>query len=214
MVSKYLKALALTAIILVIGLAAINYMDNLRSQSLSDEVDARALDLQASAQLLLYESVFSGDDVCRYILGRVESEKAETGKVLRELETAEKTRLFSDSGILKKKYLLQNVELYLLVTKAINDCGSYAIKPVVYFYPDKYYCAECASQAAVLDSVVQACPEVRVFAFPSDLGIPVIEVLMKKYGIERFPTLLYNGEKHDSLVSEGSLKQGLGCKTP
>ena len=104
------------------------------------------------------------------------------------------------------------MELYLLVTKAQKQCGSGEIKPVVYFYPDKYYCPECATQAAILDSVVNACPQVRVFAFPADLRVPVIDLLVKKYAIEKYPGLVFNGKSAQTPISgEQDLKQQLGC---
>ncbi len=211
MVNKYFKALILTAAILAIGLFSINYMDNSRAQSISDGLESRALELQATQQLFFYESVFPDDDICPALSARIESQKTEAGKALAEIEAAGKSRLFSDSGLLKRKFILQNVELYLLISKAVNDCGSGAVKPVVYFYPDEYYCAECASQAAALDEVAAKCSDVRVFAFPTDLGIPVIDVLMGKYGVAKYPTLLFNGKKVDYIVSAEALMQELSC---
>src|SRR3989344_2645141 len=212
MVSKYIKALALTIVILGIGLVAINYLDDSRAGALANAIEERDLDLQASQQLFLYESVFSGDDVCPVILAHIDSQKSQASKILSEIEQAEKNRLFPDTGLLKRRFLLQNVELYLLVTRAAKDCGSADLKPVVYFYPDKYYCAECASQAAILDSVTAQCRDVRVFAFPGDLEIPVIYLLKQKYGIQKYPSLFLNSGKHDSLVSESTLKSELGCQ--
>ena len=116
--------------------------------------------------------------------------------------------------VAKRKFILQNIELYLLVSKAEKDCGLAAVKPVVYFYPDKYYCADCASQAAVLDSVVAQCPQVRVFAFPTDLEIPVIDMLTRKYEVEKYPTIIFGGKKRDSIVSAQELKEALSCNVP
>ena len=66
----------------------------------------------------------------------------------------------------------------------------------------------------MLDSVVSKCSNVRVFAFPTDLDIPLIDVLAQKYGVEKYPTLVFSGVKRDSLVSEIVLKDALGCKAP
>src|SRR3989344_3542535 len=195
MVSKYIKALALTAVILAFGLVEINYLDDMRAKSLERIVDEGALELQASQQLFLYESVFGDEDVCSIILKRVESQKLRASKVLSELEAANSGRLFPGDSSLKKKFLLQNVELYLLANKAILECGDSSIYPVVYFYPDEYYCADCASQALVLDSIVSKCQSVRVFAFPTDLNIPVIELLEAKYGVKSVPTVIAGNEK-------------------
>ena len=54
MVSKYIKALALTIVILGIGLVAINYLDDSRAGALANAIEERDLDLQASQQLFLY----------------------------------------------------------------------------------------------------------------------------------------------------------------
>src|SRR3989344_1036598 len=214
MVSKYLKALALTLVILAVRLFTINYLDEMRANNLANTVEESALELQASQQLFLYESIFPEENICGVLLKRIELQKTNAAKVLGELETARKNSLFPDSGLLKKKFILQNLDLYLLIAKAEKECALREVKPVLYFYPDKYYCAECASQALVLDSVVSKCSNVRVFAFPTDLDIPLIDVLAQKYGVEKYPTLVFSGVKRDYLVSEIVLKDALGCKAP
>jgi len=211
MVSKYFKAIALTLVILAIGLVAINYLDNERAANIGKTVERGSLDLQASQQLFLYESVFPNEDVCPAIESAIELQKVRAGAILSDIKASETNRLFPDSGLLKEKFLLQNVELYLLVEKSIKECGSEGIKPVIYFYPDKYYCVECATQAVILDSLVGKCSEARVFAFPTDLGVPVIGLLVKKYGISKYPTLVINGEKYEGVVSQAILSQKLGC---
>ena len=155
MVSKYIKALFLTLIVLAVGLIAISYLDDQRARGLEAIVEEAALDVQASQQLFLYESIFTDEDICVALSAGIES--------------------------------------------------------VVYFYPDAYFCTECASQAVILDSVVRQCSEARVFAFPGDLGIPVINLLAEKYGVEKYPTLIVNDRKFDYVVSEQELKQALGC---
>ncbi|MCR4368316.1 MAG: hypothetical protein NUV67_00220 [archaeon] len=211
MVSKYLKALALTLVILAIGLYAINYLDNVRSEGIARILEENALGIQASAQLYAYESVFPEENVCGFVLSRIESQKTEAGKLLAELEASQANRLFPDSGLLKKKFLLQNIELYLLTAKAQKECPESQLVPVLYFYTENEFVADEASQAKILDSIVSECQNVRVFAFPHDEGIPVVEILVHKYGVSKSPSVVVGNELIQGIVGEVVLRQKLSC---
>ena len=212
MVNRYLKAFFLTLAILIVGLVAISFIDNSRLSSISDSVESSSLELQASQQLFLYEAVFPDETLCSVLNKRIELQKNQSISVLNEIESAQNNSLFGNTGLLKKKFLLQNVELYLLIKKAENDCGSKEIIPILYFFPDKVYCADCASQAKVLDSVAAKCSNVRVFAFPTDLDVPVIDLLSAKYSVKTHPSLVVNDKKLEGVISEPGLLKEFSCR--
>lgn len=212
MVSKYLKALALTIILLSLGLILISYLDQLRFNSIAESIEETALDVQSTQQLLLYESVFGEDqDICGILNDRIDVQISATQKALKDLDNANSQNFLANSDLLKKRFLNQNIELYLLVEKARKDCGNTEIEPILYFYSENVYSSKSASQAKVLDSLVLECQKARVFALPVDLEIPVVDVIMAKYGIDGVPTILIGEQKIEGLISKDELMVKLSC---
>lgn len=212
MVSKYLKALALTIILLSLGLVLISYLDQLRFNAIANSIEQTSLDVQSTQQLLLYESIFGEDqDICGILNDRINVQIEATQKALRDLDNAESLNFLANSQLLKKRFLNQNIELYLLVEKSIMDCNKNDITPVLYFYSENTYVAEEASQAKVLDSIVEQCPQIRVFALPIDLEIPVVELLESRHSVIETPSIVIAGELLPGLLSPQGLKEKLPC---
>ncbi|MCH7902491.1 hypothetical protein IIC68_01935 [archaeon] len=212
MVSKYLKALALTIILLSLGLVLISYLDQLRFNAIADSIEETSLEVQSTQQLLLYESIFGEDqDICGILNERIGVQISATQKALRDLDNAESQNFLANSELLKKRFLNQNIALYLLVEKARRDCGNTEIEPILYFYSEKVYSGEAASQAKILDSLVLECETARVFALPIDLEIPVVDVIKAKHGVSEVPSIVIKEQRIDGLTSKQDLKEKLSC---
>ena len=212
MVSRYFKALILTIVVLFVGLGAISFLDNNRISGISSTIEKNSLDLQESQQLFLYDSLFDDISICNALEKKIDSGKDKASGILAELENAQRNSLFSgDISLLKRKFLLQNIELYLLIQKSVLDCGSENVEPILYFFPDKEYCLDCASQAKVLDSVVAKCDNVRVFAFPHDLDVPVINLLIEKYSVTSYPSIVIKGVKYSGIQKEEAILSKISC---
>ncbi|MBI4210620.1 MAG: thioredoxin family protein [Candidatus Diapherotrites archaeon] len=213
---KYLKAFILTLVLLAGGIAVTRYIDDSRISGISRSLEEAALDSQSTQQLLLYESVFSDSgEICAVLPKTIDVQVLRIQKALSDLEAARAQSLFADYELLKRKYLNQNIELYLYIEKAIRGCGSYEVNPVLFFYSDRDYCADCISQGKVLDSMHAECPGMRVFAVPSDLGIPVVEVLKERYEVSSVPAIVVDGKKFEGLQAADSaspLRQALSCR--
>ena len=217
MVSKYVKALLLTAALTALGLFLISYLDGQRVSSISDELESLSLDAQDSQQLLFYEGVFGDTEaICPGLSRMIDRQVESTRDVLARFEAAQSQNLIGDTSLLKRKYLSQNVQLYLLAEKYRRDCADSGpgIVPLVYFYTDKSFVPDEAAQQKALDSLVLECPNVRVFALPQDLGIPVVDVLIAKHGISAFPAMVAGDSKFEGLqpVNSVGLKAAIGCQ--
>lgn len=209
MVNKYLLAFLLTSILVIAGFAFTRWTDDQRVANFRDIIDESVIEQQSTEQLLLYESIFEDkSSVCPALFSRIESQMARTRNVLKELESAQKQSVFSNFDLVKRKYHAQNIELYLLIEKAIKDCGYNGIEPVVFFYSDKTYCPDCLAQGKVLDSIAVTCPNVRIFAFPWDLGIPVVDVIKAKNNVNKVPSIVFNAKTTEGLVSSQYLLSG------
>ncbi len=218
MVNKYAKALLLTLVLFVLGLGIMSYFDNARVSGISNSIEVASLNTESTYQLLLYTQIF-GDDpaICPVLSKNIDSQVEKLGGLLSELGQAKSQGFFADIGLAKRKYLVQNGLLYLLVEKSRKDCGNKGIVPVLYFYPEKYYCAECAAQAAVLNSVVAKCRNVRVFALPYDYGLPLVDLLLEKHGITSFPAVIIGGHEpvaisNGSVIPRTDIMQKIQCQ--
>ncbi len=211
MVNRYLKAFLLTLLILGVGLAGISFIDDSRLKGITAAVEEDALELQASQQLFLYQNVFKDDSLCAVLNKRIDNQRTRAISILNEIDTAQANSLFGDTALLKRKFLLQNVELYLLMKQSISECGNSEVEPILYFYPDEFYCGDCATQAKVLDSVVSKCSNARVFAFPTDVDVPVIELLEAHYNVTKIPTLVIRDAKLEGLSPESKILASFAC---
>ncbi len=210
--NKYFKAIILTAILMGAGFAIVNIYDDSRYRGVIDKLESDSFETEAAQQLLFYESVYGEkEQVCAAIERSVELQAQKNIGLLGELEAAKKQSISSNVELAKRRFIVQNLQLFLLMEKAKADCGSGATIPILYFYPDKYYCSDCAVQAAALDTVVNECKNLRVFALPTDLEIPVIGVLVQKHSVQYYPSLVIGGEKHEGIVSPAQLRQLTGC---
>lgn len=213
MVNKYIKAILLTAILFLFGSFLISVFDNERINQISITIEENSLDMDSTQQLLLYESI-TGDSegVCEVLPKQIDMQIEKTRNVLGKLEAAKAQSLFAEIELPKMKYINQNIQLYLLMEKSIRDCGNKEVAPLLYFYTDKSYFPDEDSQAKVLDSLVERCSNIRVFAFPHDLDIPVVEVLLKKYEISSFPAMVIENQTIQGLTSEEAIREKLsGC---
>lgn len=212
MANKYFKAIVLTAILMAAGFAAIGLYDDSRYRAIASKLDSDSLQTEAAAQLLFYGSVYGeSKEVCAAIEQSAQLQAQKNAGLLAELERAKSQGLSPGVELAKRKFIVQNLQLFLLLEKAKSDCGRASTVPVLYFYPDKYYCDECAVQAAALDTVIKECSKARVFALPTDLQIPVIGLLVQKYSIDTYPSLVINGQMHEGIVPPQQLRELTSC---
>jgi hypothetical protein len=213
MVNKYFLALLLTFILVLLGFSFTRWADEQRLIEFKNSFDEAYLDYQSVEQLLLYESLFSDNEhVCPVIRASIDHQIAKLRGLLFDLEVAQKQNVFSNFEVLKRKYHFNNLQLYLLIRKAIDSCGYSDLEPVLFFYSDKENCPECIVQGRVLDSLTSNCSNLRVFAIPYDFNIPLISVLKEKNSVTKVPAVIVNGKKYVGLVSGNKLlEEGLYC---
>lgn len=210
---KYLKAFFLTLFLLFLGLIVTRYLDDQRMNAVSSQIEESSIDAQSSGQLLLYESIFGDkENTCPAIISSIDLQSEKARKVLSRLEAVKSENFLADYGLLKRRYLNQSIDLYLLMEKYARECGNPGIKPLVFFYPDKENCPDCIAQGKILDSVRDECGNIRVFAFPRDLGLPIVEILEAKYAVGAVPSIIFSDNKLEGLSSKEKVKELIACK--
>lgn len=203
MVSVYAKALLITLVIFTGNFFFVKYLDDTRAADLRAQLDRANDDLQASRILLLYGQAYGGPapEICPLLENRTSEQVNRLYDLLLELQKASEANVFTDVAPIKTRYILSNAELYLYAAQLKNTCGTSRMEPVLYFYPDKRDCIECRAQAEILDGLRDDCGNIRVFAFPTDLGIGVVDALKTRYSIESTPAIVVGNAAFSGVTS-------------
>jgi len=118
MVNKYLKALILTIVLLALGLWLMNSIEERRIAAVARELEELSLDADQTQQLLFYETVFgSNAEICPVLSGLIGAQEEKTKDVLAKFEAVNASGASLDVRTLRRKYLNENVRLYLFVEK-------------------------------------------------------------------------------------------------
>ncbi|MFH1587436.1 MAG: hypothetical protein ABID38_06265 [Candidatus Diapherotrites archaeon] len=209
--SKYIKALILTLFIVILGIFLIMQLDNMRLNSLDDKVDEIILDMDSTRLFLLYNQV-EGDEgnYCDLLEMRIESQAAKAYNLVKELEAGEKASFLTSYDLLKRKYFYANLELYLYMQDFEKQCKEKKINAILFFYKDQVLCNQCLLQGTILDKVRDKCPNTRIFAFPGDLEIDLIDLMMDKHKVTSIPSIVVNG-KTRGFSTEEEIEDEIGC---
>jgi hypothetical protein len=210
----YIKAAIITLGIFLAGMYAIKSVDEQRIEALRADIDSSVLDTEATRLLFLYQDA-TGDPnstaFCRALTEMSKNQMERTFKLATQLSLAENNNVLGDYEMLKRKYYLTNFELYIYQKQLERSCGAKPFEPVLYFYSLKP-CPQCIVQGQVLDRVVSECPNVRVFAFPSDYPEPVLTALLSRYGISSVPTIIIKEHfKLEGPQEKEKIKELAGC---
>jgi len=194
-IRMYVLALVFTVIIFSFGLMAGVLLNRTQSSVIDESINKMQESTEGFDLQLLFLDVFKeGNISCKFMnyqmtqLGR---EAAEIGSLL---ETYVNSRKFGEeyTGI-KKKYTLAIIRDWLIMEKVKQKCGA-NYSTVLYFYTDKNGCAECESQADVLNYHKKLLgDQLMIFALDSDLNLTVVDALKSSYGVLTYPTLVVNG---------------------
>ena len=85
--------------------------------------------------------------------------------------------------------------------------------PVLYFYPDKQDCVQCRAQAEVLDKLRDDCRNIRIFAFPTDLNISIVDAFKSRYEINQTPSVVVAEKTFAGITSREQILKLLPCES-
>ncbi|MFH1056920.1 MAG: hypothetical protein V1717_03955 [Candidatus Micrarchaeota archaeon] len=212
MVSIYAKALLITILLFTGNYFFVKYLDDTRTQELQARFSDLEEEMQSSRILLLYMQTYNrSEEICPAL---EETARAQVNKLYdlsSQLQQTEEATSFTDTRKIKTGFILANAELWLYVQQLKEACGTSGITPILYFYPDKVDCVECKAQAQVLNSIRDECKNVRVFAFPTDLDISVVNAIKTRYSISATPSIVLNEKTNAGLISRDSILKQIEC---
>ena len=202
MANTYLKAALITLALTLLGFFFISQLDAMRANEIRNGVDDLAFQSDTEHMLSLYAQVMdnSSTELCVYASSSAQSQESQAYSLLEKINYYEKSNVVnSDYEKIKERYYLANALLYLNIRAQDKYCGSSPYTTVLFFYRVKTDCPECRAQGGVLDSLRGKDQSLRVFAFPTDSGLPFINTFIKRHNITSAPSLVIN----DSLVLPG-----------
>jgi hypothetical protein len=192
----FLKTLALTLVVFIIGLYAGILFDNLRLEEVKSrltEID----NLWNDARLLQsYIQRFSNDNVSSYCDFLIEENLKSGDRIYEEgskVEEYEKTNRFTPALVQEKeRYALLDLQFWLNSIDLKKICNA-NYSTVIYFYSQYNKTVEQGFQDRVLLELKQKCgPQIIYITFPADMDIATIEVIKNIYKIEEIPAVMIN----------------------
>jgi len=208
--AKYAIAALLAVNLFVIAFSAMNYIDTQRLLKFSNDVNSFMIDsqdMETSYQILrdTNDTVYCG------LVDRTYNEKTQSINTLQDrMLSYERANLFSEFFVLKKQFLLANINLYRLSTLQKDYCNS-RHSDLLYVYSSRQDCYNCKVQGQIIDNVRKSC-NVRVFVLDNEENLASLNIIKKQYGIESAPAVMVDGKLYSGVQTETRLKELLNCQ--
>jgi hypothetical protein len=106
---------------------------------------------------------------------------------------------------LKRYYSLLQIKDFLLSKRLAEKCGTKTVS-IIYLYGTADECKECREQGDVLTYLRKTYPDLRVYAFDSNLDLSAIKTLLSIYKVQgQLPSLIVDGEVYYGYKSKEEL---------
>ncbi len=187
---KYLIAFFITAAIFATALYVSNFLNDKKVGEL------QAIESKISMDILSSETQYNllAEASCEDIGNSVLSE--ELGSLSDRLSYMEGTDRKNDPELirLKQYYSLLEIKDFLLVGKIGDKCRVRPIS-ILYFYGND--CPDCDKEGYVLTYIRQQYPQVRVYSFDYNIGLPAVRTLASIYNVnEPLPAIVVKGKTY------------------
>lgn len=215
MVSVYVKALVITLVLFAGNFFFVKYLDDSRAQDLQTRVSELEDEMQSSRTLLLYTQTYNqSSEICPALEETTRAQVNKLYDLFNQLQQTESSSVLSDTSSVKRRFILANSELWLYLQQLNAVCKNAGVKPILYFYPDKRDCVECRAQAQILNQVRDECKNVRIFAFPTDLDMGVVNAIKNRYAVNTTPSIVLNEKTYEGITSKEIILARLSCAKP
>lgn len=213
--NRYVLAGTITLAILAVVFAVISFLDDSRISVLNRDIDELNTQSESSRLLFFYNQVFSPAEnkaFCEVTNKSATLRSNEGDLFFSKLAEYEQANLLSNYETLKKKYILNRVELWLYTSLQVKTCDSNFV-PVLFFYSTKPPCPECLVQGEILEEIRNECPNVKVFALATDEGIDLVSLILAQFTIAAVPSVVINNKDvFSSLTPKEAILSKIECK--
>lgn len=204
---RYIAAFFITLLIFILGFLGGIVLDGERasyinSQATQQRVEYSSLQLQYQ---LIDEIRQDGDCAALQTTFNQNIKSLENSRIRLESYQQDSATNEQEYQVLAREYTHAQMRYYLLAQSIQNLCDS-EISSILYFYDQN--CSECDNQAFVLTYLKRLIGDnLLVFSFNRELAQqePTIQLLMNRYQIEDFPSIVVNGQTYQGLQSRNKL---------
>jgi len=208
LISPFLKAFLLSSFLFIVGVVIGILVSNSKIIHLNDLMAQVKTDIDnTELQFLILDSMHS-NKTCMYLMNSASKVGLETYEMGKQVEGYEKSKSISlsDFNQLKMKYTSLLIRTWLYIEKIRTTCeGNYST--VLYFFGSKT-CPNCGNQGMVLTFLKEKLNEnLLVYAIDGDLDLAPVEVLKDTFTVNKYPTLIINGEKYEGFFDSKELTE-------
>lgn len=189
-IRKYIFSFIVTTALFLTAFYLSNYFGSKKTAQL------QAIESNISLDILSNETQYE-------LLGEVSCKNLDDSILSSELNTLADKLTYAEGEqggsnlqvqYLKKNYSLLQIKDYLLSKRLAEKCGKKSVF-IIYLYGKAEDCKDCRNQASVLDYLRKTYPDLRVYAFDSNLDLSAIKTLLSIYKVKgQLPALIVDGE--------------------
>jgi len=201
---------AIITVMLIISIYSFNFFLNTqRERVVTDRMNDVLDEYQEIQALSLMSDVFGKEMTCLSLESRLtQMDKTlwDTGiKIDRYREATEK--FITDPFYLdQKKKFNRNEIIYFSLLQNMKQWCTFNQTTILYFYKKKESCPGCDAQAFVLtDLNKEIDPEIAIFSFDSDLGLPSIRTLERFYDVGDWPCTVIENSTYCGLHNKNQM---------
>jgi len=202
---RYIVVLLITLTIFLSAIWLSSFVNDKKLNEIKDVQDKISIDIMSSETQFQLLQGFSCKDISSSTLSSELNNLAE--KITYSEQNINKKDEVKD---LKKYYTLLQIKDYLIMQKIKEKCNV-PVVPIFYFYTTSDNCENCVKEAAVLNKLRDAYPELRVYSFDYNLDLSALQTLIKIFKIDdhNLPAIYMNDKLYTGFLSEEDIKTNL-----
>lgn len=199
----------LTLTIFLLGVVMGVLIDNIRLQSVTQASEEKELDYTSLQFQYLYLSTLeNSNESCGVFQATLENSLRELSKSYEKIKGYEEESNLNkqEYKLVLRQYLLDNLRYWLFAQKTRELCEADTVN-ILYFYSGSY-CDICPDQGVILTYFKNLFGE-RLLVFPIDADFSEeehsISILMRKYNITTYPSIVLEDKKYEGVVPKDKL---------
>jgi hypothetical protein len=210
--TRYLIAFGITLLIFIPGLLLGMVLDNERVSALQAQSKIQELDIKSLQLNYLYISNLKNTtNSCIPLKATLEKSIKDLSKSLDKIEEYKKGAKIenNDFNILSRRYLLDNLDYWVLSKKTKELCDLDTVN-ILYFFNSQ--CDICPNQGIVLTYFKKKLGDnLLIFPINTDLidDEPMVSVLVNTYKITEYPSLVIEEKVHLGILNTDEMQQVL-----
>ena len=207
---KYIIAGVFTLLLFVLGVALGVLLDNQRLQWLEHTNKQQELDFKSlQFQYLYLTSLGDENNSCPVLQATLQKTISDLSSSLDKFQSFKSnTQLNSvEYQLVGRRYLIDNLNYWLFAHKSKQACGLDVLS-ILYFYTEK--CDICPDQGVILTYFKNVFGD-KLLVFPIDAEFaseePMVKLLLSRFNITTYPTLIIDDKKYPGIVSPAVLRE-------